>query len=127
MKILKDLLYTKEHEWVRVEGDKAYIGITDFAQHALGSIVFIDLPEVDTQLNAGDIFGAVESVKAASDVYSPLDGSVVEINEDIVDNPALVNEDAYENWMIAMEVSDESQLETLLSAKDYKEFCSKEV
>jgi len=127
MKILKDLLYTKEHEWVRVEGDKAYIGITDFAQHALGSIVFIDLPEVDTQLNAGDIFGAVESVKAASDVYSPLEGSVVEINEDVVDNPALVNEDAYENWMIAMEVADESQLETLLSAKDYKEFCSKEV
>lgn len=126
MKILKDLLYTKEHEWIRVEGDKAYIGITDFAQHALGSIVYIELPEVDTELAVGDTLGAVESVKAASDVYSPIDCTVVEINEAIVDDPALVNEDAFENWMIAALISDISQLDGLLTAKDYKEFCDKE-
>ena len=126
MKILKDLLYTKEHEWIRVEGDKAYIGITDFAQHALGSIVYIELPEVDTELTIGDTLGAVESVKAASDVYSPIDCTVVEVNEAIVDDPALVNEDAFENWMIAAIISDKFQLDSLLTAKDYKEFCSKE-
>jgi len=126
MKILNELLYTKDHEWLKVEGEKVYIGITDFAQHALGSIVYVELPEVDTDLSAGDAFGAVESVKAASDVFLPIDGRVVEVNEDIVDNPALVNEDAFENWMIALEIGDKSQLEGLLSAQDYEEFCNKE-
>lgn len=126
MKVLKGLLYSKDHEWVKVDGDKAYIGITDFAQHALGSIVYVELPEVDTELSAEDIFGAVESVKAASDLFIPLDGKVVEVNEVIVDNPELVNEDAFENWMIALEICDKSQLEDLLSAEQYEEFCVKE-
>jgi glycine cleavage system H protein len=126
MKIIEGLLYSKDHEWVKVDGDKAHIGITDFAQHALGSIVYVELPEVDTELSAEDTFGAVESVKAASDLFIPLDGKVVEVNEAIIDEPALVNEDAFENWMIVLEMCDKSQLEDLLSAEDYKEFCSKE-
>lgn len=126
MKVLKGLLYSKDHEWVKVDGDKAYIGITDFAQHALGSIVYVELPEVDTELSAEDTFGAVESVKAASDLFIPLDGKVVEVNEVIVDNPELVNEDAFQNWMIVLEICDKSQLEDLLSAEQYEEFCVKE-
>ena len=126
MKILEGLLYSKDHEWVKVDGDKAYIGITDFAQHALGSIVYVELPELDTELSANDTFGAVESVKAASDLFIPIDGVVVEINEALEDNPELVNEDAFKNWMIVVEISDKSQLEDLLSANDYEEFCSKE-
>ncbi|HSQ33887.1 MAG TPA: glycine cleavage system protein GcvH [Peptostreptococcaceae bacterium] len=126
MKIIEGLLYSKDHEWVKVDGDKAHIGITDFAQHALGSIVYVELPEVDTELSAEDAFGAVESVKAASDLFIPLDGKVVEVNEAIVDEPALVNEDAFENWMIVLEMCDKSQLEDLLSAEDYEEFCAKE-
>jgi glycine cleavage system H protein len=126
MKILEGLLYSKDHEWVKVDGDKAYIGITDFAQHALGSIVYVELPEVDTELSAEDTFGAVESVKAASDLFTPLDGKVVEVNEALVDEPSLVNEDAFENWMILIEMYDKSQLEDLLSAEGYEEFCAKE-
>lgn len=126
MKILEGLLYSKDHEWVKVDGDKAYIGITDFAQHALGSIVYVELPELDTELSANDTFGAVESVKAASDLFIPIDGVVVEVNEALEDNPELVNEDAFKNWMIVVEISDKSQLEDLLSANDYEEFCSKE-
>jgi glycine cleavage system H protein len=126
MKVLKGLLYSKDHEWIKVDGDKAYIGITDFAQHALGSIVYVELPEVDTELSAEDTFGAVESVKAASDLFIPLDGKVIEVNEVIVDNPELVNEDAFENWMIVLEICDKSQLEELLSAEQYEEFCAKE-
>ncbi|ERI95381.1 glycine cleavage system H protein [Clostridiales bacterium oral taxon 876 str. F0540] len=123
MKILKNLLYTKEHEWIKVEGDKAYIGITDFAQHALGSIVYVELPEIDSELSVGDTLGTVESVKAASDIFIPLDGKVVEVNEAIVDEPALVNEDAFENWMVAIEMTDKSQLESLLSPEAYEELC----
>jgi glycine cleavage system H protein len=127
MKVLKDLFYSQDHEWVKVKGDKAYIGITDFAQHSLGSIVYVELPEVDAELSAGDTFGTVESVKAASDMIIPVDGTVVELNEAIVDDPALVNEDAFENWMIVVQLSDKAQLENLLSAEAYEEFCSKEV
>jgi glycine cleavage system H protein len=126
MKVLKDLFYSQDHEWVKVKGDKAYIGITDFAQHALGSIVYVELPEVDAEFSAGDTFGTVESVKAASDMIIPVDGIVVELNEAIVDDPALVNEDAFENWMIVVQLSDKTQLEELLSAEAYEEFCSKE-
>jgi glycine cleavage system H protein len=126
MKVLKNLFYSNDHEWVKVKGDKAYIGITDFAQHSLGSIVYVELPEVDEEFSAGDIFGTVESVKAASDMYIPIDGTVVEVNEALVDDPTLVNEDAFENWMIVVEMSDKSQLDDLLSAEAYEEFCSKE-
>ncbi len=126
MKVLENLLYTKEHEWLKIEGDKAYLGITDYAQSALGSIVFIELPEADTEFAEGDNFAVIESVKAASDVYMPVDGKIIEVNEAIVDDPALVNEDAYENWMVLFEIKDRSQLEGLLKAEDYKVLCSKE-
>jgi glycine cleavage system H protein len=126
MKVLKNLYYTKDHEWVKVSGNKAYVGITDFAQHALGDIVFVELPEVDSELSAGDTFGVIESVKAASDSYIPVDGRVVEVNEAIVDDPALLNVDAYENWMILVELADKSQVEDLMTAEEYEDFCSKE-
>lgn len=126
MKVVKDLFYSRDHEWVKVKGNKAYVGITDFAQHALGSIVYVELPEVDTELTAGETFGTVESVKAASDLLTPINGTVVEVNESLVDDPALVNEDAFENWMIVVEMSENPGLDELLSADDYEEFCSKE-
>lgn len=126
MKVLKELLYTKEHEWVRVEGEKAYIGITDFAQHALGSIVYVELPEVDSEVNEGDTFGTIESVKAASDVFMPIDGKILEVNEAIVDNPELVNEDAFENWMVCAEILNNGQLQGLLDADSYEKFCNEE-
>lgn len=126
MKVLKNLLYTKEHEWVKVSGGKAYIGITDFAQHSLGDIVFVELPEVDSELVEGDTFGVVESVKAASDIYMPVDGKVLEANDVIVDDPAIINEDAYENWMVQIEISNKAQLDDLMTAEEYEDFCSKE-
>ncbi len=126
MKVLSNLLYTKDHEWVKVTGGKAYIGISDFAQHALGDIVFIELPEVDTEISEGDALGVVESVKAASDILMPIDGKVLEVNEAIVDDPALVNEDAYENWLILVEITNKGQLDELMTAEEYEDFCSKE-
>ena len=126
MKILKELLYTEQHEWVKVEGNKAYIGITDYAQKAMGDIVFVELPEVDAELNKEDAFGVIESVKAASDMYMPIDGKVLEVNEELVDDPSLVNTDAYGSWMILVEITDESQLESLISAESYEELCNKE-
>lgn len=126
MKILKDLYYSKDHEWIKVEEDKAYIGITDFAQNSLGAIVYVDLPSVDEKFSAGDPFGAVESVKAASDMLMPIDGKVIEINEELDDSPESVNKDAFGSWVIAVEILDKSQLDGLLSAEDYEIFCSKE-
>ena len=126
MIILKQLLYTKEHEWVKVDGNKAYIGITDYAQKALGAIVFVELPEVGGKFSAGDAFAVIESVKAASDVYAPLDGIVLEVNEVTADKPELLNEDSYKNWMALIELTEVSQLEKLLSASDYEELCRRE-
>jgi glycine cleavage system H protein len=123
MKVLNELLYTKEHEWVKVDGEKAYIGITDFAQDSLGDIVFVELPEVDTEFSKEDAFGVVESVKAASDLYIPVSGKVIEINEDLIDNPEKVNEDAYKNWMLVVELSDKSELDGLLKPEEYKNLC----
>lgn len=124
MSIAKGLLYTEEHEWVKVEGNEAYIGISDFAQHALGDIVFVELPDTGTEINKGETFAAVESVKAASDVFMPVSGKVLEVNEELVDNPALINMDAFENWMIHVELSDKSQLDQLLNAEQYETYCS---
>lgn len=126
MKIFEDLKYSNDHEWVRVEGNRAYIGITDYAQHALGDIVFVELPETGAELKQEEVFGIVESVKAASDVLLPVSGTVVKVNEAIVDDPALINQDAFENWMICIEMSNPGELEQLMSATDYKEFCDKE-
>lgn len=126
MEIKKDLLYTKEHEWIKVEGNEASIGITDFAQHALGDIVFVDLPEIDDELSKEEPFGAVESVKAASDIYMPIDGIIKEVNEEVVDDPSLVNNDAFENWLVKIEVVNKEQLEELLNASDYENICAEE-
>jgi glycine cleavage system H protein len=126
MKVLENLLYTKEHEWIRVDGNKAFIGITDFAQKALGAIVYVELPETDAEFQTGDAFAVIESVKAASDVYAPISGKVLEINDAIVDEPGLLNEDAYENWMASVEITDVSQLDELMNAADYEEFCKEE-
>lgn len=118
--VKQGLLYTKDHEWIKVEGNKATIGITDYAQNALGSIVYVELPEVDDSFAEGDAFGVIESVKAASDAYMPIDGTILEINEAIVDDPALLNADAFENWMIVVEIKDESQIASLLDADAYQ-------
>lgn len=126
MKVLNELLYTKDHEWIKVDGDRAYVGITDFAQDSLGDIVFVELPEVETELSKEDAFGVVESVKAASDLYIPVSGKVIEVNEDLIDNPEKVNEDAYKNWMLIVELSDKSELDELLKSEQYEELCGKD-
>lgn len=123
MKVLNELRYTKDHEWLKVEGDKAYVGITDFAQDSLGDIVFVELPEVDTEFSKDDAFGVVESVKAASDLYIPVSGKVIEVNEDLIDNPEKINEDAYKNWMLIVELSNKSELDDLLKAEEYENIC----
>ena len=125
-KVIEGLLYSESHEWVKVEGDIAVIGITDFAQHAMGDLSYVDMPEVDDELAQGDEFGAVESVKAASDLFSPVSGVVVEINEALEDAPELLNEDAFENWIIKVKISDEAELDSLLDAAAYQALCEKE-
>jgi len=122
-KILDDLRYAESHEWVKLEGDIATVGITDYAQHALGNIVYVDMPEVGDEVEQGEDFGAVESVKAASDLISPVSGEVVEINEALEDEPELVNQDAFGNWIMKVRVSDPSEVEKLLDAAAYAKIC----
>ena len=125
MSIPKDLRYTQEHEWVKVEGNKVRVGITDFAQHELGDIVFVELPEVGDTVTFNEPFGSVESVKTVSELYSPVSGTVVEINEALSDSPEFVNESPYENaWMIVVELSNEAEVEALLTAEAYEELIS---
>ena len=125
-KFEEGLFYSETHEYVRVEGEYAYIGISDYAQHALGTVVYVDMPEVDDEIEAGEEFGAIESVKAASDLIAPVSGTVVEINEALVDNPRLVNEDAMANWIIKVELSDETELDNLMDEAAYKTLCESE-
>ncbi|MBR5169730.1 MAG: glycine cleavage system protein GcvH [Muribaculaceae bacterium] len=120
-KIIDGLYYSESHEYVKVEGDFGFIGITDFAQHELGNVVYVDMPEVDDEVTAGEEFGAVESVKAASDLMSPVSGTVVEVNEALEDEPGLINKDAFENWIIKVELSDKSELDSLMDAAAYKD------
>ena len=122
-KVIEGLYYSESHEYVKVEGDFAYVGITDYAQHALGNVVYVDMPEVDDEVEAGEDFGAVESVKAASDLISPVSGTVVEVNEALEDKPELINEDAFENWIMKVELSDKSDLDNLMDAAAYEEIC----
>lgn len=125
MSIPVELRYTKEHEWVKVEGNKVTVGITDFAQNELGDIVFVELPEVGDTVTLNDSFGNVESVKTVSELYSPVSGTVVEVNEELADTPELVNESPYEGaWMIVVELSDASELDALLDAKAYEDLIS---
>ena len=125
-KVIEGLFYSESHEYVKVEGDFAYVGITDYAQHALGNVVYVDLPEVDDEVEADEDFGAVESVKAASDLISPVSGTVVEVNEALEDKPELLNEDAFENWIMKVQLSDKSELDALMDAAAYEELCNKE-
>lgn len=122
-KVVEGLRYSEDHEWVKVEGDIAVIaviGISDFAQKELGDITYADLPEVDDEVEAGEEFGALESVKASSELLSPVSGKVVEVNPELEDAPEKINEDAYEAWIIKVEMSDPSQVDTLLDAAAYK-------
>ncbi len=125
-KTIEGLYYSESHEWVKVDGNIAVVGITDFAQHAMGDLSYVDMPEVDDELEKGDEFGAVESVKAASDLYAPVTGTVVEINEALEDAPELLNEDAFANWIMKVEMSDPSELESLMDAAAYEAMCANE-
>jgi glycine cleavage system H protein len=120
-KIVEGLLYSDSHEWVMVDGDIAIIGVTDFAQAEMGDITYVDLPEVDDEVSKGEDFGALESVKASSELYSPVSGTVVAVNEALEDAPELVNEDAFANWIIKVEMSDKDELESLMDAAAYAE------
>ena len=118
-KIIEGLLYSETHEWVKVEDGVAVIGVTDFAQKEMGDITYVDMPDVDDEVAVDDDFGALESVKASSDLISPVSGTVVERNDELEDAPELINQDPYTNWIIKVEISDESELEKLLSAEGY--------
>ncbi|AND42069.1 glycine cleavage system protein GcvH [Cytobacillus firmus] len=123
----KELRYSEEHEWVKTEDGKVRIGITHFAQSELGDIVFVELPEVGDELSANEPFGSVESVKTVSELYAPLSGKVVEVNEDLNDNPEFVNESPYEKaWMVVVEPSDLSEVESLMTAEQYEEMTNED-
>ena len=122
-KVIEGLYYSESHEYVKVEGEYGYVGITDYAQHQLGNVVYVDMPEVDDDVTAGEEFGAGESVKAASDLISPISGTVVEINEVLEDEPEQINKDAFANWIMKVKLSDASELEGLMSASQYEEIC----
>ena len=119
--VMEGLYYAESHEYVKVEGEFGYVGITDYAQHELGNVVYVDMPEVDDEVTACEEFGAVESVKAASDLLSPVSGTVVEVNEELEDQPEKINEDAFGNWIIKVKLSDPSELDNLMDAKAYAE------
>ena len=123
-KVIEGLYYSESHEYVKVEGEFGFIGISDYAQHALGNVVYVDMPDVDDEVEAGEDFGAVESVKAASDLISPVTGVVVEVNEALEDAPELLNQDAFENWIIKVELSDPTELDNLMDAEAYEQFCN---
>jgi len=127
MEFPEDLKYSKEHEWVLVEGNVATVGITDYAQDQLGDIVFVELPAIGDKVSKEDAFGVVESVKAVSDIYAPVSGKVVEINDDLPENPEMVNEDPYgDGWIIKIEMSDPEELQDLMSANEYEEYVAEE-
>ena len=121
-KIIEGLKYSESHEWVKVEDGVAVIGVSDFAQQEMGDITYVDMPDVDDEVTAGEEFGALESVKASSDLISPVSGVVVEVNSELEDAPEKVNEDAFANWIIKVEISDASELDNLMDAAAYKDF-----
>ena len=121
-----DFKYTKEHEWIKVDGKNATIGITNYAQESLGDIVFVELPKTGVELNAGKTFGSVESVKAVSDLFAPASGTVTEVNGDLATSPEKINKDAHGSWMLKMTLKDPGELSGLLSAADYEKFVSEE-
>lgn len=126
MSVLKGLLYSNNHEWVKVEEDEAFVGISDYAQEYLGDIVYVELPEVDDELAKEDSFSAVESVKAAADIYIPVSGKVVAVNEALEDDPALLNANPYENWIIKVTLTDKSELDELMTSDSYEKLLKEE-
>lgn len=122
-KVIEGLYYSESHEYVKVDGDFGYVGITDYAQEQLGNVVYVDAPSEGDEVTKGEEFGAVESVKAASDLMSPVSGEVVEVNEALADQPELINQDAFQNWIIKVRLADKSELDDLLSAADYEKIC----
>ena len=122
-KIIEGLYYSESHEYVRVEGEFGYVGITDYAQSQLGNVVYVDMPAEEDEVTAGEEFGAVESVKAASDLFSPVSGEVVEVNSALEDEPELINQDAFANWIMKVRLSDPSELEKLLDAEADAKIC----
>lgn len=125
-KTIEGLFYSESHEWVKVDGETAIIGISDHAQQAMGNIVYVDMPEEEDEVTANEDFGAVESVKAASDLISPVSGVVVEVNEALADAPELLNKDAYVNWIIKVKMDDPEELKKLMDAAAYEKFCENE-
>jgi glycine cleavage system H protein len=127
MKFPKKLRYTREHEWVLIEANQATIGITDFAQHELGEVVYVELPKIGDAVTKDETFGVVESVKAASDIYAPVSGEVTEVNEDLTETPEMLNDDPYgDAWLIRVEMSDPAEMEQLMTADDYKAYVEEE-
>jgi glycine cleavage system H protein len=127
MEFPDNLFYTKDHEWVRVEGNMVTVGITDYAQEQLGDIVFVDLPSKGQDISKDDTFGVVESVKSVSDCFSPITGKVVDINEDLAENPAMINEDCYgDGWMVRIEVKNSAEIKGLMKATEYESFVKEE-
>ncbi|MCM1371374.1 MAG: glycine cleavage system protein GcvH [Bacteroides sp.] len=122
-KVIEGLYYSESHEYVKVDGEYGYVGITDYAQEQLGNVVYVDMPEVGDEVTAGEDFGAVESVKAASDLISPVSGEIVEINTNLEDQPELINKDAFENWIMKVKMTDTSELDSLMSASGYENTC----
>ena len=122
-KVIEGIKYADSHEWVKVEGNIGFIGISDYAQHSLGDIVYVDLPAEGDEISKGEEFGAVESVKAASDLYSPVSGTIIEVNSALEGEPELINQDAYENWIIKVELADPTELDSLLDAAAYEKIC----
>ena len=123
MEVLNSLLYTKEHEWINIDGNTAYIGITSYAQSALGDITFVELPTVGQEVEQFETFASIESVKAASDIYSPMSGKILEINKTLEEKPELINQSCYENgWLVRIEISDEEEKSNLMNPSEYKKF-----
>lgn len=123
---MSKIYYSPSHEYIKVDGNVGFVGITDYAQNALGNVVYVDMPEQGDDVEAGEDFGAVESVKAASDLISPVSGAVLDINEELIDNPRLINEDAMNTWIIKVELTDPSELENLMDEEAYKAHCESE-
>lgn len=124
-KVIEGLYYSESHEYVKVEGDSAYVGISDFAQDQLGNVVYVEAPEVGDEISAGDAVGALESVKAASDLITPVSGEVTETNEALDDEPEIINANPYANWIFKIKLSDPAELDALMDAKAYAAFCEK--
>lgn len=122
MRIEKDLYYTEDHEWIKVDGDIGYVGLTDYAQDQLGDIVYVELPDPDDAFEKGEAIGSVESVKTASDVNIPVSGTILEVNEELNDEPGLINSDPYENWIVKIRIEDKLELDDLMTADEYETF-----